>query len=279
MVSSLTFRTDDFTRWGAGQGSDLAANVIDLDFWNLFSAVEALEDAQSVSAGIDFIVMQGNQLFVHLTDHRVLGPFTVPATVWNPRGEWQPLTNYFPLDVVSHNGQLFVVNVSHTSASTFSVLATDGQGHALYTLLLDNPANALPDNGTPGQRLAKASDSPFVTEWVSDLVRMALFIGGQPSAGELVLQYVATDSFTFPIGLAGSAAFSAANASTPSTFQINKNGAPIGQIVFGPSPLVDVEFPAQISIVPGDVIAIVAPSIQDPTLADISLSLVGQLGL
>jgi hypothetical protein len=46
MVGSLTYRTDDLTRWGTGQGSDLDAPVIDLNFWTLFDAIRTLEGDQ-----------------------------------------------------------------------------------------------------------------------------------------------------------------------------------------------------------------------------------------
>lgn len=278
-MHTLVYRTDDITKWGTGQGSDLSATTIDLNFWYLFSAVTALEDLTVVNVGIDYLSMVGNQLFVHLTDHSVQGPFTVPATVWNPRGNYASATVYSPLDVITVGGSLYVVNVQHTSATTFNPLATDGLGHDLYSLLLTEPSIALPDDGTPGQRLVKSTDSPFVTEWASDLIRLAVFVGGQPDAGELVMQYGVTDNISFPAGLAGSVAFPGTPAAATATFDIFKNGDSIGSITFAPSPLVSVAFPTQINCVPGDIITLTAPASVDASLSDVSFSLVATLSL
>src|ERR1035437_10159274 len=103
MVASLTYRTADGTRWGGGQGSNLAAVTIDLNFWTLFSSVQALEDAVVVNAGIDYINQPsgGSLFYVHLTNHAVLGPFVIPTTQWNARGAWAAITTYSPYDLVT----------------------------------------------------------------------------------------------------------------------------------------------------------------------------------
>jgi hypothetical protein len=282
MSISITYRTDDGTRWGTGQGSDLAAVTIDLNFWNLFSAVTALQSqiTSNATTSIDFISTVGNQLFVHLTNHAVEGPFVIPVAFWNPKGNWAPANNYVPLDVVSVDGALYITNVAHTSAATFSAFATDGLGHNIYTLLLEQPMDELPAGGTAGQRLVKASGSPYVTEWLSDNIRLALFIGGQPDPAELVLQYAVTDHMVFVTGLVGTVAFAQIPSSAPAVFQLNKNGAAIGTITFESSPPdASVAFSGTVACVPGDIISITAPSPQDASLADISLTIVAQLTL
>lgn len=281
MVASLTYRTVDNTRWGGGLGSDLTATQVDLNFWTLFSAVEALQSNPSVGVGIDYINQPsgGNLFYIHLTNHAVLGPFTIPTAQWNPRGAWQPTTAYAAYDVVTINGSAYLITIPHTSGATFSAFATDGLGHLLYNLLLEQPANELPAGGTPGMRLAKSTSSPYTTEWVSDFIRLALFIGGQPSAGELVLQYCVMDHMTLPVGLAGSVIYSRVPASAPATFQINKDGSAIGSITFAVSPHVSVTFSTAITFVPGDIITITAPSPQDVSLADISITLAATLTL
>lgn len=278
MVANLTYRTDDITRWGSGAGSDLAAVTIDLNFWILWDALNTLERNPATGRGIDFISMvSGNQLFVHLTDHTVLGPFTVPTAIWNPRGNWFSGITYAPLDVVSENGALYLINVPHTSAGTFNPNANDGLGHQLYTLLLEQPQNEIPTGGTIGQRLVKASGSPFAMQWDSDRIRLALFIGGQPDDGELVLQYPITDNMTIPAGFAGSVAYAAVDSSAPAVFQVNIDGAAIGTITFHGSPHATAQLSADVHCVPGNVLTITAPSPQDATLANISLNLVANL--
>jgi hypothetical protein len=281
-MQNLTYRTDDLTRWGNGNGSDLSALQIDLNFWSIFGAIDTLENemAANTTVGIDFISITGNQLFVHLTNHSVQGPFTVPSTVWNPRGVWTPVTNYSPLDVVSFNGALYLVNVSHISGSSFSPNSTDGNGHNLYTLMLQNLQDMLPAGGAIGQRLVRQAGSPFSVAWDSDKIRMAMFIAGQPATAQRYLQYGCVDHMHIPIGAAGSVAYSNTDVSgdLPMEIQINQNTSPIGTITFDKSPLVSVSFPAQINLVPGDIISMnTINSTQDPTWADVSVTLVALL--
>jgi hypothetical protein len=278
-IQSLTYRTVDNTRWGGGNGADLTATQVDLNFWTLFTAIQKLQDDDVANVGIDFFAMVGNQLFIHLNDHSVQGPFTVPATVWNPRGTWQPDTQYAPLDVVSENGALYVINLAHTSGATFSPNANDGLGHNFYTLMLSEPQNELPTGGTVGQRLAKTTDSPFSTAWTSDKIRLSLFAAGQPDAGELLLQWIADSHFDFPQGLEGSTVYANISpADGPAAFPINQNGNSIGTITLrNTSPVASVAFPNTIHVEPEDLITIFAPSLQDSQLADISFTLVGLL--
>lgn len=279
MVDNLTYRTDDGTRWGGGQGSPLAAVTVDLNFWSLFSAVGALEDQllAGAAAGIDFISQpqDGNKIFIHLTDHRVLGPFTIPTALWNPRGMWQASTAYAAFDVVSYNGAVYLVSIAHTSATTFSPHATDGLGHNLYMLLLETPANSLPIGGTVGQRLAKASGSPFISEWVSDKRVAFVQINGNPDPNELLLQYPVVDHSILPASLLGSAFFEGIPAVALTTYDILLNGAAIGTIDFsGGSPESITVTLSQTVLIPGDVLSITGPVTPDINQANVSLSIV-----
>lgn len=278
-MESLTFRTEDQFRWGDGLGSDLSAVLIDLNFWKLYSAVAALEDHQDSFAGIDYMVLNGDQLFVHLTDHRVLGPLTIPSSQWHPRGEWQALIGYAPFDVTSNNGRLYLVNVQHTSAATFSAFATDGFGHDLYTLILEQPATQFPAGGTLHQRLVKSSESPYQTEWLSDRIRLALFVSGQPNPSETVLQYVVADDMTFPSGLVDSVMFQGIPAGGDVSWTLFKDDDAIGSVDFsGPSPeAITVTFPTSIDFIPGNVITLVGPAVPDSMQADVSFTFVANL--
>lgn len=279
MPASLIYRSPD-PRWGGGLGSDLSALQIDLNFYTLFSAVQTLENNQAAhGAGIDYMVVNGNQLFVHLTDHRVIGPLTIPTANWHPKGAWTPGTNFASFDVVTNNGALYLVLMPHTSGATFSVNSTDGLGHNLYSLLLEQPASTLPSGGTIGQRLVKASGSPYVMKWESDFIRLALFVEGKPTPSERVMQYAVVDFMTLPVGLLGSVAYSNVVTSSAVSWTITKNGSAIGSIDFnGPSPVVvNSTFTAAIDFAPGDLIAIIAPTTPDVNQADISITLLATL--
>lgn len=282
MVASLTYRTSDGTRWGGGLGFDLPAVLIDLNFWTLFDALDQLTTHvnSSAAAGIDFINQPagGNLFFIHLTDHRVLGPFTIPTSQWNPRGAWQANTAYAPFDVFYQNGSLYIVTTQHTTGSTFNVNLNDGLGHNFYVLLLVQPTNQIPTNGTVGQRLAHASGSPFALQWVNDHVRMYEFVAGSPDPGELIMQYPVADFMTIPQSLVGSVFFEGTPSTGPCSWSIFKNGSSIGSINFSGSPeAITVSFPSDVHCVPGDVITLIAPTVPDTHQANISFTIIALL--
>lgn len=137
---SIVFRNDDFVRWGAGAGRPLTSTEVDLNFWNLKVAVETLETAMpAAAAGIDYFEIVGTEFYVHLTDHTVIGPYTLPTITWNFRGNWAASTAYVVGDVVSINYSVYLVLVAHTSTAPFDANATDGLGHNLYGLLFTSP--------------------------------------------------------------------------------------------------------------------------------------------
>lgn len=280
MVDQLTYRTDDGTRWGTGQDSDLDAAQVDVNFYTLWAAMTAIEDHQEHVAQIASLHAIGNQLFVTLTDNSVIGPITIPTSQWRFRKDgWLPLTAYAAFDVFNRNGATYLVLIAHTSAATFSPTATDGATHDLYGLLLEAPENMLPENGTFGQRLMKSAGSPFNTEWINDKIRLVSFTAGQPAPNQLVLQFACVDDCFFPAGLVGSVAFCASDVAADNSWIISKNFAPIGSIDFtGPSPQgVGVTFSSQIDCIPGDVITVNAPNPVDATQSDITIVLVALL--
>lgn len=282
-MDNLVYRTDDDTRWGSGQGSDLNADQVDINFWTLFSAVLALQEHQTTNAQIVGLHAVGDQMWVILDDDSSIGPITIPTSQWTYRKEgWLPNTVYNAFDVFTRNGSTYLVLLTHTSAATFDPDASDGSGHDLYGLLLENPANALPDGGTAGQRLAKSSGSPYKTEWIDDLIRLApQCLGAQPEPNELIMQYIVVDRMTLPAGLEGSVAYQGIPTQSAVSWTLARNGTPIGSIDFdGPSPsTVSVTFAADVDCVPGDIITLNAPSTPDAVQADVSFTIIALLRL
>jgi hypothetical protein len=274
MTDNIIFRTTDPTRWGTGQGADLAADQIDTNFWFLYSALVALQDHASTNSDIDYFVVTGNQLFVHLTNHAVLGPYTLPTAQWNFKDGWTPDTHYGLLDVVSDDGSLYVVVWDHTSVATFDPCANDGAGHDYYKLLLAQPANMMPAGGTTRQRLAKIDGTDYNTGWDSDYRHLALFIQGKPAANELLLRYLVTENLTLPAGLPGSGGDAGVPTTTSVAYAISKNGTAIGNITFPSTGAAGViSFSTDIAFVSGDILSINGPAIPDGDQANISITL------
>jgi hypothetical protein len=206
-MDQITYRTNDPTRWGQGQGSDLAAALIDRNFWALFSMIAALQDHAATDM-IQSISASGNQLFVTMADGTVFGPFTLPTAQWTFRKEgWLPTTPYSPFDVFENNGSLYLVLFRHVSAATFDPAANDGAGHDFYRLILG-----------PG---------PYdVGMFFPDHI---------PADGSLLTMHVAARAFYLPAGLAPSVAVLRVHAAEELMLPIYKNDTLIGAILFGGS--------------------------------------------
>lgn len=159
-----TYRTTDLTRWGSGKGSRLTSTEADINFWDVWQAIVALQSS-SGGARIDYFEVSGTQFYVHMTDHSILGPYDLPVATFDDKGDWAPNTSFAKLDVVHENGSVYWVQVPHTSAATFDAGATDGSGHDLYVLLVGAPGNALPTGGAVGQRLTKSTTADFAVTW------------------------------------------------------------------------------------------------------------------
>jgi hypothetical protein len=152
--------------WGAGKGSDLTAAEVDNNFWDAIQRIIALETVTSmIGAEIDYFSVVGDQLTVHMTDHSLRGPYTIPTADYTFRGTWQASTAYSKLDIVTINGNVYLVIYPHTSDTSFDAGANDGAGHDYYGLLLTNPGNSLPTGGAVGQVLTKSTTADFATTW------------------------------------------------------------------------------------------------------------------
>jgi len=160
-----TYRTDDLARWGTGQGFNLTAAQVDINFWDLVQRMIAQEARPDAAAGIDHFEIVGINMFVHMTDATVLGPYELPVATFNDRGTWAPETDYSKMDTFSINGGLYVVTWDHTSDLTFDAGANDGAGHDYYQLMIQTPGAALPAGGAVGMLLGKTTTTDYAVGW------------------------------------------------------------------------------------------------------------------
>lgn len=274
MVDVITYRTADATRWGGGQPVDLTAQQIDMNFWVLASQLGAIQDHIATVADIDYFNVTGNLMYVHLTNHVVLGPYTLPTAQWAFKGQWTPATLYSAYDIVTDANATYMVLQPVTSDPSFDPGALSG-GHPVYGLLIEAATNALPAGGTTAQRLAKIDDTDFNADWVTEYRNLALFVRGLPGANELLIRYISVDTaLSLPIALAGSNGGCGVASTADAVFTLAKNGTTIGTVTFPMGSGVPVfSFTAAITLVAGDVLTVIAPASQDATLADVSLTL------
>jgi hypothetical protein len=274
---TITYRTNDNTRWGSGQGTDLSAAQVDINFWELFSAISALQDHSNNGAFIDFFAVSGNNLFVHMTDHSVLGPYSLPVAQWNFRGQWQPSTAYAIMDTFNGpDGGVYLTIFAHTSDLTFSAGANDGLGHDFYAALLNPPISLMPAGGTIAQRLAKVDSTDYNAAWVNDPIKIAVYVEGQPTSGEKLMVYTSVDTFILPAGLTTSRASCQASGAGAISYNLFKNGSSIGTVNFAAAAVVATfAFSADVQFVPGDVLTLTGPASPSATQSGIAVTIVG----
>jgi hypothetical protein len=159
------YRTDDMARWGTGQGFNLSAAQVDINFWDLVQRMLAQEARPDAAAGIDHFEIVGIMMYVHMTDATVLGPYELPVATFLDRGEWAPDTVYSKMDTFSINGGLYVVIFNHTSEATFDPGANDGAGHDYYQLMIQTPGSAMPAGGAVGALLVKTTTTDYAVGW------------------------------------------------------------------------------------------------------------------
>ena len=99
---------------------------------------------------------------------------------------------------------------------------------------------------------------------------------GRPTANLVLQSYVFAAPATVPAGLSGSRGTAATAATAPTTFDIQKNGANVGTMVFAPSAAA-ATFTMNSAILfnAGDVLTLVAPSAPDATVANLAWTIMG----
>jgi hypothetical protein len=160
LITALTYRTTG--AWGTGTGSDLVNSAVDTNFWDLVQNDQYLLGlingfiTTPPTSIADFIV-SGDSFFVELTNHTMLGPYTLPAIDLNFVGAWQPSTPHSVNTVFDINGTVYVVVLADPGQVTFDPGANDGNGHNYFQVLFSMPGNVLPTGGTVGQVLTATS--------------------------------------------------------------------------------------------------------------------------
>lgn len=155
--------TDGSGRWTGG-GAPLPPGHVDENFWTLKDLIDNIALAEAVS--ISDITQSGNNLYIELTDNSVLGPFSLPVSKLNSRGQWQASALYAVNDTFYYGASIYVVNIGHTADTVFNPGATNGGGLFLYSMMITVPAASLPTGGAKGSILAKKTTATdFDTEW------------------------------------------------------------------------------------------------------------------
>jgi hypothetical protein len=117
-------------------------------------------------------------------------------------------------------------------------------------------------------------------EAVPGITRIALsfFAGGTLLANEVLYRYQATEGFTIPAGMTGSLGSSGTAATATPALSIKKNGASVGTATWSAAgTTATLAMASPTAMVAGDILTVVAPASPDATLADVSLTMLGDL--
>ena len=252
--------------WGAGKGARLTSLEADGNVYDLDGRVRSLEDNPPEAIGIDHFAVSGNALTIYSHQrHRRHGPFTLPSAQWRWAGEWQPLTNYYALDLVGYAGSIYLVQHNHTSAAAFAADAEDIARLSLRSAdRADRPALrcrhvSIPRSCRTTARFCCSTSRRAPSSCRSDL----------PTSTAYLLTPVSTENIALPI---------------------HKNGIEIGHIEFnldeglvsddggqlgtfvGITPAAEVQFTRT------DRLSILAPDVADDTAAGLSITFAGRAG-
>lgn len=109
-----------------------------------------------------------------------------------------------------------------------------------------------------------------------DFYAIAISALGQMSDNEVLFRHVFASQVSFPDGFAGSLAGADVPATGAATLKITKNGTQVGTITFASSDIGMLSGAGSIEFNAGDVLRIHAPTPPNPTLTDISITLLGE---
>lgn len=119
-----TFRTAG--AWGGGVGRPLTWAEQDQNMYDKETRLAGLEVGGS-AVGIANIEVVGGVLVITMTD---LSQYTFDLSqltvAWSAKGAWLPSHVYQALDTVSYGNAVYLVNIDHTSDTTFDPNAMEG---------------------------------------------------------------------------------------------------------------------------------------------------------
>lgn len=105
---------------------------------------------------------------------------------------------------------------------------------------------------------------------------IVLFYPDKPCPDDLMLLHVLAQSIDFADGLPGSQAVAATAATAETVFSIQHDGVEVGTVTFAAAGTVGTFAAAsEFTIAAGETFSIVAPSVQDATLADVTFTVTG----
>lgn len=167
-------------------------------------------------------------------------------------------------------GEAALLSCSGTAITTLSSGAAPVSGSSF--LSLSDVPGAYTGNGLFGVRVKTTEDG---LEFFAIPMNLSLSISGLPDASQKINMPV-TQALKLPASLAGSQAYIGTHPTLAMTFALNKisgvTTTSIGSVAIATTGIVTFTFAAATSFAAGDILQVIAPSIQDVTGADVGMS-------
>lgn len=261
-MDGINYKTTDMAKWGAGTGAGTGGNLTpqqgDLNFWEVYSRLKAMEDNPPEAVHISGMTIVGSQWQVNMSDGSHFGPFTLPIAMFQLVGDWQNDFMYTELNLVTVPGQgLFLVRLDHTtpaSPAVFDPTADDGAGHALYLKLY--------------------GEDTFIYDF-------GWFYPGRPGngieIGAAMAAHILVRAVVLPAGLTGSKAKLLIAPSVDLSFGLSKGTTPIGSINFLAGQTEGTfTFTADVPLAIDDMVRLIRPSVIDTAARELTVTVLAE---
>jgi hypothetical protein len=302
-----TYRSNDFTKWGAGKGSDLTEVEVDINFWDIIQRLIDLETNPIAPDEIQSVSLVGDQLTFLMESGGTFGPFTIPVAAFDFTGDFQPTHAYLKNQFFVASGKMYIVENAHTSGATFvpgpnyrflfnfprgdwqgewepltPYLAKDFlkvSGIGTFMILTDHTSAATfnPLNATDYAQIGWEPED--VTGIPENLYDIALFHSGAPGvAGAETFYFMAPRAIRLPAD-GHVAALRTPTSTQTLVFKIQKNDVDIGTITFTPGTNIlssggqtGVVVVAQTDFAVFDKLSVQDPNVSDATASDLMVT-------
>ena len=231
----------------SAKGSPLTSAEVDANFLELRMGLDAILAGEVEPVGIADISVVAGSLTVTLTDTTEFGPFPIPVSAFNWRGEWANGTSYSINDFFTVAGLgVFLTLEPHFAPGSgpFDPAAVNGSYEPLY-------------------RQVFGTTTP-------QAYHLALnFTGLIPGDQSVVYAHIPAQGLSLAQDLPGSV-FRLLSATTAAiSFALKKNGVAFGSVDFEAAGTIGVVVATSETLVSGDLLTITAPAIADTTAANL----------
>jgi hypothetical protein len=229
------------------KGSPLTSAEVDANFLELRMGLDDILGGEVEPVGIADISVVAGSLTVTLTDTTELGPFPIPVSAFNWRGEWANGTSYSINDFFTVAGLgVFLTLEPHFAPGSgpFDPAAVDSEFEPLYRQVFGTTA--------------------------PQSYHLALnFTGLVPGDQSVVYAHIPAQALSLSEDLPGSV-FRLLTATTAAiSFALKKNGGAFGSIDFAAADTVGTIVSTIETLVSGDLLTITAPDVADATAANL----------